>query len=191
MSASSFKSREELRSCPTEFCRCLPIVRSEVITKWVFTNWLQPAVDFHTLPSRTSLKAFLLTLTYNFIIRFGLSSSPTSLSWYMWFRLVQLNTSKTWLTGWQTRRGNFPCAAGDFISGNAIKLHSLAVELRSGGYLYKSFTALLNFIIHLRFQAVTAVLLRIHFCCVTLCPWVHGTLRRLEGMLCVRNVWNH
>jgi hypothetical protein len=51
--------------------------RSEVITKWVFYNRLQPAVDFHTPLSRASLKAFLLKLTYNFIIRFGLSSSSS------------------------------------------------------------------------------------------------------------------
>jgi hypothetical protein len=40
-----------------------------------FSNLLQRAVDSHTLLCRASLKAFLLTLTYNLIIRFGLSSS--------------------------------------------------------------------------------------------------------------------
>ena len=70
---------EGLRSCPTEFRKCLLMDLLEVITKWVFSNGLQPAVDFHKLLSRTNLKAFLLTLTYNFITRFVLYSSSAPL----------------------------------------------------------------------------------------------------------------
>jgi hypothetical protein len=91
-----------MKSIP-EFNKCQP-VPSKVVMNYVlvppsFANVCWSSVrkssrswflitDFNllltlTLPSRTSLKEFLLTLTYSFIIRFGLSSSsPPSFSWY-------------------------------------------------------------------------------------------------------------